>query len=87
MIKKHKHPYLIRLAAVLAASLVLLCACSCTGSHSKQSVSTLNTITPAEIDPVLHYSKTENALSVKAAQSGLIQLYVDPESCSFSILE
>lgn len=87
MIKKHKHPYLLRLAAVIAASLMLLCACSCAGSHSKQSVSTLNTITPAEIDPVLHYSKTENALSVKAAESGLIQLYVDPESCSFSILD
>lgn len=83
-----KNGYFFRFAALLAAGLILLSAYGCSsGINTTRSVVTLNTISSASDSPLAHYCKSENALSVLAAESGLIQLYVDPESCSFCVLD
>lgn len=46
-----------------------------------------NTITNLSEDASIHYSKSEESFSVKAATSGLIELLIDPETNSFGIRE
>lgn len=52
-----------------------------------KSVETRNTIHNHSDDFTVHYAKGISSFTVKAATSGLIELYVDEESVSFGILE
>lgn len=51
------------------------------------SVETINTITNKETDTKLHYSSSQSSFSEKIAASGLIELFVDPQTVSFGIFE
>ena len=77
---------------------IILCICMCIGlcSCSKneqsgvrtvKSVSTRNTITAHSGDPSIHYSQSSQSFGTKVASSGLIELYVDPETQTFCIFE
>lgn len=52
-----------------------------------KSVETRNTITNPSDDYTVHYAQDMSSFSIKAASSGLIELYVDKDSVSFGILE
>ena len=81
------------------ASAIILCFCilaatlsSCagkeeTGVKTVKSVTARNTITSVSPDAAIHYAKNAAAYSEKAAASGLIELYIDPETNSFAVLE
>ena len=85
--------------AVCRITSVILCICMCIGllsscSKSEQSgvrtvksVSTRNTITSYSDDPSIHYSQSSQSFGTKVASSGLIELYVDPETQTFCIFE
>lgn len=79
-------------SAVLCICLVAGCFSSCSkqeeiGVKTVKSVATRNTITNLSDDASVHYSKSEESFSVKAATSGFIELLVDPETNSFGIRE
>lgn len=79
-------------SAVLCICLVAGCFSSCSkqeeiGIKTVKSVATRNTITNLSDDASVHYSKSEESFSVKAATSGFIELLVDPETNSFGIRE
>ena len=57
------------------------------GVKTVKSVSSRNSISSLSEDAGVHYAENKTAFSEKAASSGLIELYVDPESFSFGILE
>ncbi len=74
---------------------LLLCAgvlSSCsggeeTGVKTVRSVSTRNTITNLAEDASVHYAQSATSYSEKLASSGLIELYADPSTNSFAVLE
>lgn len=68
----------------------LFCSCSNkeeSGVKTAKSVVSRNTITSLSDDPTIHYSKNNLSFGIKVATSGLIELYVDPETQSFCIVE
>ncbi len=79
-------------SVVLCACLVAVCLTSCSskeevGVKAIKSVATRNTITNLSDEASIHYSKSEESFSVKAAASGFIELLVDPQTNSFGIRE
>ena len=86
-----------RITARLVSAILCVClATGCLSSCSKQEESGVrtiksdaarNTITNLSDDASVHYSKSEESFSVKAAASGLIELLVDPETNSFAVRE
>ncbi|MBR4728131.1 MAG: hypothetical protein IK080_09625 [Clostridia bacterium] len=92
--KKHPITDRIRRAAalLLCASLLLLC-CACgrkaeeSGVRTIRSVASRNTITGETTQAALHYTSASKALGEKLAASGLIELYADKTTNSFSVLE
>ncbi|MBQ2847154.1 MAG: hypothetical protein IJE74_02745 [Clostridia bacterium] len=93
--KKNNNIKRIILRAVSAAMCFIICAgmlSSCskseeTGIKTVKSVSSRNTITSLSDDASIHYSENSNSFGTKAAASGLIELYIDPETNSFCIFE
>ena len=81
----------------LISFLVCVCIASgCFSSCSKQDENGIKTVKTSAVsntiinlsdDASIHYSKSEESFSVKAAASGLIELLVDPETNSFGIRE
>ncbi|MBQ2841885.1 MAG: hypothetical protein IJE72_02485 [Clostridia bacterium] len=68
----------------------MLCSCSKTdesGIKTVKSVVSRNTITSLSDDATIHYSESSNSFGIKAASSGLIELYVDPVTHTFCIFE
>ena len=87
---KIKHTFRKASAAVLCLCFILLCGCSGneeTGVTVKKSVESRNTVTMAADSAEVHYAKSVNAFSEKAAASGFIEMRVDPDSNSFCIVE
>lgn len=77
-------------AITLCVCLVMLTACSGadeSGIKTKNSVESRNTISQPAADAAVHYAESEKAFTEKAASSGLIELFVDPGSNSFCIIE
>ena len=84
---------------VLRLISVILCLClaaGCFSSCSKEDESGVKTVKSAAArniltnlsdDATIHYSKSEESFSEKAAASGLIELLIDPETYSFGIRE
>ncbi len=72
---------------VLATSLSACSGKEETGVKTVKSVTARNTITSAASDAQIHYAKNAAAYSEKAAASGLIELYIDPGTNSFAVLE
>lgn len=72
---------------VLAGTLTSCSGKEETGVKTVKSVSSRNTITSAAADAAIHYAQNASAYSEKAASSGLIELYVDPATNSFAVLE
>lgn len=52
-----------------------------------QSVETVNTIINKVNNPDIHYSASQSSFKEKIAASGLIELFVDPQTVSFGIFE
>ncbi len=84
------------ISSLVAAVLCICLAAGCLSSCSKQEESGVktvksdaarNTITNLSDDATIHYSESEESFSVKAATSGLIELFVDPETYSFGVKE
>ena len=94
MIKSNKHTVTFR-RAVSALMCLCLCfgtLCSCSkkeesGIKTVKSVVSRNTISPRAEDASIHYSKSSKSFGTKVASSGLIELYVDPETNTFCIFE
>lgn len=88
-------PIRIFLRAVSAVLCFCICAgmlCSCSkkeeaGIKTVKSVSSRNTISSLSEDSSIHYSKSSKSFGTKAASSGLIELYVDPETNTFCVFE
>lgn len=83
----HKAVSLILCSAILLGT---LCSCSKTeesGVKIIKSVSSRNTISSPSDDASIHYSKSSKSFGTKAAASGLIELYVDPETHTFCVFE
>lgn len=57
------------------------------GIKTVKSVSSRNTITSLSDNPEIHYSASSQSFGTKVAASGLIELYVDPETNTFCIFE
>ncbi len=72
---------------VLAASLSSCSGKEETGIKTVKSVAARNTITGSSSDASIHYAKNASAYAEKAASSGLIELYIDPATNSFAVLE
>ena len=72
---------------VLASSLSACSGREETGVKTVKSVTARNTITSTASDAKIHYAKNAAAYSEKAASSGLIELYIDPATNSFAVLE
>lgn len=92
MIKNSNSKIIIKLVSlIMCICLVAGCFSSC--SNQKESgiktvkTDATNTITNLSDDASVHYSKSEESFSVKAAESGFIELLVDPESNSFAVKE
>ena len=92
--KNHPITDRIRRAAalLLCVSLLLLC-CACgrkaeeSGVRTTRSVASRNTITGETTQAALHYTSASKVLGEKLAASGLIELYADKTTNSFSVLE
>ena len=92
--KNHPITDRIRRAAalLLCAALLLLC-CACgrktedAGVRTIRSVASRNTITGEAGQAALHYVSSSKAPGEKLAASGLIELYADKTTNSFSVLE
>ncbi len=85
-----------RIIRLISFVLCICIAAGCFSSCSKQDKNGINTVKTAAVrntivnlydDAAIHYSKSEESFSVKAAASGLIELLVDPETYSFGIME
>lgn len=94
MIKSNKSIRIFRRAvsAVLCFCICagLLCSCAKTeeaGIKTVKSVSSRNTISSLSDDASIHYSKSSESFGTKVASSGLIELYVDPETNTFCVFE
>lgn len=79
------------IAIVVAAAITATATYFLYDGNSKvkiiKSVETRNIITNPSDDFSVHYADTMSSYSIKAASSGLIELYVDQNSVSFGILE
>ncbi len=80
------------LSVVLCVCFTAGCFSSCSkkeesGVKTVKSAAARNIITNLSDDASIHYSKSEESFSVKAATSGFIELLVDPETNSFGIRE
>ena len=79
-------------ALLLCAALLLLC-CACgrkteeSGVRTVRSVASRNTITSETTQPALHYLSASKGAGEKLAASGLIELYADKTTNSFSVVE
>ncbi len=87
-----KRIFLRALSAVLCIAVCTFTLCSCsrgeeTGIKTVKSVESRNIITSPTEDASVHYSQNREAFGIKAASSGLIELYVDPATNSFCIFE
>ena len=79
-------------SAVLCFCICVGMLCSCSkkeeaGIKTVKSVSSRNTISSPSQDASIHYSKSRESFGTKAASSGLIELYVDPETNTFCVFE
>ncbi len=89
---KLKKTFIKIISVVLCVCFAAGCLSSCSkkeesGVKTVKSVVARNTITNLSDDASIHYSKSEESFSVKAAASGFIELLVDPETNSFGIRE
>lgn len=93
MIKKPKRKKLIKF---FAATLIIVCiigAITVSALYKPsqvriiRSVDSINTIVNKADNPEVHYSASQNAFTDKVAASGLVELYVDPQTVSFGIFE
>lgn len=80
------------ISAVLCLCICIGALCSCSkkeeaGVKTVKSVSSRNTISSPSGDATIHYSKSSKSFGTKAAASGLIELYVDPETNTFCVFE
>lgn len=81
------------LACFLVVCIPACSLCSCSdnkeepGIKTVKSVSTRNVITSVSQDASIHYAEKAETFTEKAASSGLIELYIDPQSNSFCVFE
>ncbi len=80
------------LSAILSLAMCIGVLSSCSGGEEPgiktvRSVSTRNTITNLAEDASVHYAQSAKSYGEKLASSGLIELYADPETNSFAVLE
>lgn len=94
MIKSNKINNNLRKAVSLLICICIcigtLCSCSKTdesGVKTVKSVVSRNTIASPSTNASLHYSQNSNSFGTKVASSGLIELYVDPETNTFCVFE
>ncbi|MBQ2902800.1 MAG: hypothetical protein IJE48_00220 [Clostridia bacterium] len=94
MTKSNKYFTLLHRAVAsmlcICIALGMLCSCSKTeesGIKTVKSVVSRNTISSPAEDATIHYSKSSKSFGTKAATSGLIELYVDPETNTFCVFE
>ncbi|MBQ8016037.1 MAG: hypothetical protein IJ264_07645, partial [Clostridia bacterium] len=79
-------------SVLLSIALCIGVLSSCSGGEDPgvktvRSVSTRNTITNLSEDASVHYAQGAKSYSEKVASSGLIELYADPSTNSFAVLE
>lgn len=75
----------------MALCIGIFTSCSNTAEESGvktvKSVSSRNIITSLSDNPSIHYSQSSQSFGTKVAASGLIELYVDPETHTFCVFE
>ena len=91
MTKRKKIKRIISIFLCICLFAGVLCSCSNDGENhgikTIKDVASRNSISYASQDASVHYAENFAAFTQKAASSGLIELYVDPVSNSFCILE
>lgn len=92
MQNRNKTRFFKFLSFVLCLSIIsaTFSACSTVDSHgilTINKVETRNTISNLSENKEIHYSKSKSSFTQKATASGLIELYVDPETNSLAVYD
>lgn len=87
MTKLKRRAIFKRAAAILTAVCLAISLTSCGGVNVENKVVALNTITNPAENAAVHCSLSKDVMGSLAAESGLIELWVDAVKLSFSVLD